>query len=329
MASYLLSPPPSYTSSIGSPTSPLYYEDNESSIDIQKSNDQHNTDFNFVDDNEWLLSNNSYENQHVGHHHTKQINHNQQLLSPPTHLLTELTLHDYVRQTAKVPPLKNQIPAPQPRRVSRATKVKKKQNKSKRRRQPLKAKHSNNNIKRASHESKEWLKNAKAKHKLSEKSKMSTSVKRNGSNSKLIISVNETNRKNQLKPLDRNKLGYRSLPQSREFPNHQYNKRIEKVRRLTYTHAKDEEHFKRAEEFMNRRRSQRANNLLLKPFKTRVEQSTIPIKNYYKDYQIVNNKRNKSKDNLNIKHKKVMLDSMNFYDKVANELKKHIDDEDA
>ena len=57
MASYLLSPPPSYTSGIGSPTSPLYYEDNESSIDVQKSNDQHNTDFNFVDDNEWLLYN--------------------------------------------------------------------------------------------------------------------------------------------------------------------------------------------------------------------------------------------------------------------------------
>ena len=97
MTSYLLSPPPTYTPSDRSSSSPLYYEDTEST---GSRNDSEN--FGFDKDE----GNRSYENQHQSQKYVKK-----QLLKPPnlSMEISHMTLHDYVRQTSNVSSI-NQIP---------------------------------------------------------------------------------------------------------------------------------------------------------------------------------------------------------------------------
>ena len=114
-------------------------------------------------------------------------------------------------------------------------------------------------IKKAGRQSKIWLSHVKEKHKTSQGMKYAPLSPIDDLN---MNSFTRVRRHNQLKPLDRTKMGYRSLPQSREFPHHHKGSRLVNVRRMTYTNIYDDESLRDAEAFLQKRRSRRANKLL-------------------------------------------------------------------
>ena len=115
--------------------------------------------------------------------------------------LSEISLLDYVRQEANIKP----IPGARVR-LSHPRSVNCPQNMSN-----TTAKKHKQRIKKAGRQSKIWLSHVKEKHKIAQWAKRSPLNQVDDININIATRIR---RHHQLKPLDRSKLGYRSLPQS-------------------------------------------------------------------------------------------------------------------
>ena len=193
--------------------------------------------------------------------------------------LSEISLLDYVRRDTNTKPIPGARDSPA--NVSTTTAKKHKQR-----------------IKNAGRQSKIWLSHVKEKHKTTQWAKRSPLNQVDNININIATRVR---RHHQLKPLDRSKLGYRSLPQSREFPHHHKDRRIEEVRRVTYTDIHGKDSLRNAEEFLQKRRSRRANQYLNATFEM-PKPPLAPIRSH----------------RINL-----IEETSSFYHKVAKELSRH------